>query len=375
MSKQVIVIGGGIVGASTAYYLAKQGAAVTLIDRNDQGQATDAAAGIICPWISQRRNKDWYHLAKSGAALYTKLIAELKSLGETNTGYEKVGAISLHTETKKLEGMVERATKRKETAPEIGEISTLNELETLNRVPILKEGYRSVYISGAARVNGQELLQALKRAGQLKGVKIIEGDASLSIEDNQIKGVHVDNQYTLPADKVILANGAWMSELVKPFGIDLQVFPQRAQITHVKLPGVDTTKWPVIMPPGNQYMLSLPDNRIVLGSTYEDNVGFDYRITAGKVHQILDKAFNIAPELENSTVVETKVGFRPFTPGSLPIVGPLHQIKGVYLANGLGGTGLTMGPFVGQQLAKIALGELPDIELENYDVSKAIASQ
>lgn len=258
MSEKVIVIGGGIVGASTAYYLAKNGASVTLVDRNDQGQATTAAAGIICPWISQRRNKAWYHLAKSGAALYTNLIAELESLGETNTGYEKVGAISLHTEANKLEGMVERATKRKETAPEIGEITTLNEIETVNRVPVLQEGYQSVYISGAARVNGQELLQALKRGATLKGVNILQGDASLSIEGNQIKGVHVDNQYTIHADKVILANGAWMSELVKPFGIDLQVFPQRAQITHVKLPGIETAKWPVIMPPGNQYMLSLP---------------------------------------------------------------------------------------------------------------------
>lgn len=58
--KKVIVVGSGILGASTAYQLAKHGAEVIIIDRKDIGQATDAAAGIICPWLSQRRNQDWY---------------------------------------------------------------------------------------------------------------------------------------------------------------------------------------------------------------------------------------------------------------------------------------------------------------------------
>lgn len=65
--KKVIIIGAGILGASTAYQLAKLGAKVLIIDRKDKGQATDAAAGIICPWLSQRRNQVWYRLAKAGA--------------------------------------------------------------------------------------------------------------------------------------------------------------------------------------------------------------------------------------------------------------------------------------------------------------------
>ena len=79
--KKVIVIGAGILGASTAYHLAKSGAEVLLVDRKDTGQATDAAAGIICPWLSQRRNQDWYQLAKAGARYYPGLIAELERDG------------------------------------------------------------------------------------------------------------------------------------------------------------------------------------------------------------------------------------------------------------------------------------------------------
>src|SRR5699024_10232722 len=107
--KKIIVIGAGIVGASTAYQLAKSGKDVTIIDRNDNGQATDAAAGIVCPWLSQRRNKLWYHLAKSGAGYYPDLMEQLAEDGETETGYARVGAISLHHDEEKLTAMEQRA--------------------------------------------------------------------------------------------------------------------------------------------------------------------------------------------------------------------------------------------------------------------------
>src|SRR5699024_9364233 len=107
-----IVIGAGIAGASVAYHLAKRNKRVMIIDRGEKGQATDAAAGIICPWISQRRNKTWYQLAKNGAAYYPELIKSLEEDGEMNTGFDKVGALSIHTDEHKLDRMVERAIKR-----------------------------------------------------------------------------------------------------------------------------------------------------------------------------------------------------------------------------------------------------------------------
>lgn len=82
--KKFIVIGAGILGASTAYQLAKRGAEVIIVDRKDPGQATAAAAGIICPWISQRRNQAWYRLAKEGARFYPSLIAERNRAGDRN---------------------------------------------------------------------------------------------------------------------------------------------------------------------------------------------------------------------------------------------------------------------------------------------------
>src|SRR5690606_17553791 len=167
--KKVIVIGAGILGASTAYQLSKLGAKVIIIDRKDAGQATDAAAGIICPWLSQRRNKAWYRLAKAGASFYPSLIQELEEAGEDKTGYAKVGAICIHNDLKKLVAMKERAELRREDAPEIGELTILSDLEAKQKFPLLSEGYQALHVSGAARVDGRELRNALLRAAQRNG--------------------------------------------------------------------------------------------------------------------------------------------------------------------------------------------------------------
>src|SRR5690625_2466508 len=100
---KVIIIGAGIIGSTAAYKLSKQGAEVTVIDRNENGKATDAAAGIVCPWLTQRRNKAWYQLAKGGAKIYPSLMAELEEDGETETGYSKVGAITIRNIDQKLD--------------------------------------------------------------------------------------------------------------------------------------------------------------------------------------------------------------------------------------------------------------------------------
>src|SRR5699024_3795178 len=148
--------------------------------------------------------------------------------------------------------------------------------------------------------------------------------------------------------------------------------PQPAQIMHVHMPGVNASSWPVVKPPMNQYMLPLDDGRIVIGATYQDVADFDFRVTAGGVHDILAKALHVAPELEKASILETRVGFRPVAPGFLPVIGSLPHFGQLLIANGLGATGLPMGPFIGSQLAKLVTGEKLDIDLNLYDVQKAI---
>ncbi|ANY75813.1 oxidoreductase [Paenibacillus ihbetae] len=371
--KKVIVIGSGILGASTAYALAKQGAEVLVIDRKDAGQATDAAAGIICPWLSQRRNQAWYRLAKAGARFYPCLIEELTAEGETETGYAQVGAISIHHNQEKITAMAERAQLRKADAPEIGEITRLDERKTLESFPLLAEGYSSVHISGAARVDGRALRDALLRSAQRNGAVLINGDAQLQYQSGRITGAVVEGQYFL-SDKVVVCAGAWADQLMKPLGIRFKVHYQKAQIMHLQLLNQQNpSHWPVVMPPSDQYLLAFDQQKIVIGATHENDAeGYDTRVTAAGMQEILNKGLELAPGLADSTFQEVRVGFRPFTPGFLPVIGAVPGWEDLLTANGLGASGLTMGPFIGSQLAKLALGLPLDIDIQDYDVRKAM---
>lgn len=369
--QKFVIVGAGILGASTAYHLAKSGSDVTLVDRQDQGQATDAAAGIVCPWLSQRRNKAWYQLVKGGARYYPELVEQLKADGETDTGYKRVGAISIHHDADKLEKMAERAKKRREDAPEIGEITILSAAETKRLFPLLAEDYGSVHVSGGARVNGRALREALVNGAKKHGAKVLYGDATLIHTNNEVTGIKLQGK-TIVADKVLVTAGAWAKELLQPLGVQLLVSPQKAQIVHLEMQNTDTSQWPVVMPPNDQYILTFENGRVVIGATHEDEAGLDYRVTAGGLNEIFSKALTIAPGLADGTMLETRVGFRPYTPGFLPVIGALPTYQGLLLANGLGASGLTSGPYLGAELAKLALGKPLEIDLSLYDVAGAL---
>ncbi|MCH1638528.1 FAD-binding oxidoreductase [Paenibacillus timonensis] len=371
--KKYIVIGSGILGASTAYQLAKLGAEVTVVDRGVPGQATDAAAGIICPWISQRRNQDWYALARAGARYYGPLIKELEIEGERDTGYARVGALRLHREREKLAALEKLAVERKKEAPEMGEIQLLEPGEVKRRFPPLDEGFYALYVGGAARVDGHALRESLLRAAVRHGAVLVRGEASLLHDGSAVTGVRVGAE-EIGADAVAVCAGAWARQVLAPLGAEFQVSYQKAQIVHLALPGISTERWPVVMPPGDQYILAFDDGRIVIGATHEnDPPGYDTRVTAGGLHEVINKALVVAPGLADGSFLEVRVGFRPFTPDFLPVFGALPGWEGIFAANGLGASGLTMGPYIGAQLAQMMLGRETEIRLENYRLEKALA--
>lgn len=373
--KKAIVIGSGIAGTSAAYELAKRNISVTLIDRDEPGQATQASAGIISPWAAQRRNKDWYELVRLGAKGYPALIEELSEFHVQPSAYKKVGSIHLFTHEERLQAAVTRVEKRKENAPEIGKLSILSSSEVEEILPFIKKDtFQALHIEGGARVDGKALQQTFLQAALKLGITVVHDDAQLLIEHNCIQGVQVKNE-KIEADIVVVATGAWMKDLFKPYNMHFDVRPQKAQLIHLYTPTYETDHMPVIMPPNNQYMLPCEDNRFIIGATHETDAGFDTRVTAGGVQEVLTNALEIAPALESSTVIETRVGLRPFCGNSLPVFGKIPNVKGLFGVNGLGASGLTMGPFIGKQLAKQITGEQIDIDIEPYAFERILLKE
>ena len=89
--KKVAIIGAGIVGSTAAYYLSKNPAYQVTVFDHGIGQATKAAAGIISPWFSKRRNKAWYRMARLGADFYLDLVADLQKDGFATDFYQQTG--------------------------------------------------------------------------------------------------------------------------------------------------------------------------------------------------------------------------------------------------------------------------------------------
>jgi len=142
------------------------------------------------------------------------------------------------------------------------------------------------------------------------------------------------------------------------------IFRQWQQFVHLRLPGQDTSAWPVILPPGSHYLLAFDDGRIVAGATRETGAGFDYRITAAGQAEVLAEALHVAPGLATATIIETRVGFRPVGLSIRPLLGHAH---GLLIGNGLGAAGLTIGPLAGRLLAEAALGREPALDLAPFD--------
>ncbi|SMF58708.1 D-amino-acid dehydrogenase [Tistlia consotensis] len=368
---KVIVVGAGILGASTAWHLAREGAEVVLVDRDDRGRATAAGAGIVSPWGSKLENPAGYGLLADGARYYPELLAALAEDGETDVGYARVGALYVPDEPDTLDAAERRIRARAAEAPEAGRIERLAPQQAQALFPPLRPDLPGVFVEGGARVDGRLVAEALARAASRRGARRIEGSAGLLLRGDRVAGVTVGSESgggeTIEADWVVVAAGAWAAELLAPAGIALTVAPQRGQIVHLRRPGAETAGWPSLQPLNSYYLLAFADSRVVIGATRETGSGFDHRLTAAGVAEVLNAGLATAPGLADWPLHEIRIGFRPLAKDNRPRLGPAEGVEGLLIGNGLGAGGLTMGPFAGRLLAQAALGRETTVPLAPFD--------
>jgi D-amino-acid dehydrogenase len=364
---RIVVVGAGILGASTAYHLAREGADVAVVDQAHEGQATAAGAGIICPWASSIDDAAFYELYAAGARYYSDLVPALSELGETDLGFRRVGALIVSPDPSELTHAESLLRRRQAEAPEIGEVGRLTHGEVKALFPPLNAHLAGLHVAGGARVDGRRLAASLLRAAEYRGATVTRGLVELiSPRGDRVLGVSLEGR-SIMADAVVVTAGAWIPALLRPLGINLPIQPQRGQIVHLRLPGQETNLWPVVLPPGSHYLLAFDDSRVVAGATRELGAGFDYRVTAAGQAEVLSEALQIAPGLGAATLVETRVGFRPVSPDGRPLLGRVRDVEGLVIGNGLGAAGLTIGPFAGRLLADVVMDHQPALDLAPFD--------
>ena len=371
---RVAVIGGGIVGASVAYHLSRPELAaehdveIVVVDRAHTGKATLAGAGIVCPWPSETATGAYLAMYLAGAGYYPTLISQLAAdeQGRQSIGYRRVGGLVVSEVGDDLDAALTRTRQRAEGRPEVGAVRRIDNRRARDLFPPLRTGVDAVWIEGAARVDGRLLAEAmLAAASDASPVGITSGAASLEVDDGRVTGVRLGDE-VVEADRVVVAGGAWTNELLESLGpgLTVDVEPQKGQIVHLRV-DADTSRWPVVMPLGRQYLVGFDDSRVVVGATRETGSGFDTRVTAGGQAEVLDAALAVAPGLAEAEIIETRVGLRPLAAG-VPTIARHPEIGGLVIGTGLGAGGLTMGPLCGRLLAELALDRQPSFDLSAY---------
>lgn len=373
---RVAVIGGGIVGASAAFHLARAGVETILVDRQDTGHATAAGAGIISPGASTRPPAAFFPLAQVSAGYYPTLVAALAEVGEADSRYDVVGELILARTDEELAALPALADlmdeRRAGGMPNIGEVTQVDDRTARELFPALGTIKGALHVSGAARVDGDFMRKALLGAARHYNTRVQYGDAQLLVDGRRVTGVQLNGE-RIEVDAVIVAAGAWTNALLAPLDVSVAVEPQRGQILHITLPGSDTSRWPIIGGTGDQYMLTFGPNRVVSGATRETGSGFDVRMTVGGAKHILDHAMSVAPGLTLGTLHEIRIGLRPLSPDGLPYLGRVPSHDGIVLATGHGASGLMLGPWSGLAAAQLALGEPVPLDLTPFAIDRPIA--
>ena len=360
--KKVAIVGAGIVGATAAYYLSKETDIEVTVFDHGHGQATKAAAGIISPWFSKRRNKAWYRMARLGADFYVDLLADLEKSGQKVDFYQRSGVFLLKKDESKLEELYQLALQRRDESPLIGKLAILDQESASKLFAGLKGFERLLYASGGARVDGQLLVSRLLDASQ---VKVVKKEVSLTPLSS---GYQIDNQMF---DQVILSTGAWLGHILEPLGYEVDVRPQKGQLRDYQVPQ-DMGAYPVVMPEGEWDLIPFPGGKLSLGATHENDMGFDLTVDKNLLQQMAEAANPFYPSLKDAVLSGERVGIRAYTSDFSPFFGQIPNLSGVYTASGLGSSGLTTGPIIGYHLAQMLQGRKGVLDPADYQTERYI---
>ena len=368
MDFDLIIIGGGIVGAAAAYRAGQLGARTLLCDRRDAGRATDAGAGILAPESSTRDGRLWYDFALDAVRYYAEMIENLSADGvpaeELSQAYSHSPKLMVALDDVEAAALAEMeqaiyARQEERRPPSAERIQRITSAEAREAYyPLLADAAAVLLQPLARRVDGRLVTAALERGLRKRGVQIVDADVSaLLLAGGRVHGVRTAAGEAYTAGAVLIAGGAWSTAFGSQLGVQIPVAPQRGQIIHLHIPGQESGAWSIVMGLSGYYQVPWPGGRLAVGATRETGSGYAARATVGGVQEVLQEALRLAPGLRDAAIHEIRVGLRPYTTDHLPLLGAVPGVLGVYLATGHGPTGLTLGPFSGKLVAEQALGQ------------------
>ena len=378
LTAELLIIGGGIVGASVAYHAARAGLQVLVVDREDTGRATSAGAGIVSQSLVAHDVPQWTQLDAHAVAYYPQVVEMLADDGESDCGYATCDM--LHLAFNDGDARIFAAMK-----PEIARLQRSIQSKSLQGVEYLSTGeareffpalapvQEAIFEPGVGRVDGRQIARSLRDASVRHGATWLQENVQrLLISDTRAGGAVVDGE-PVAAQAVVIAGGAWSAHFADQLAVAVGVRPQRGQIVHLGTPEQDTQHWPILHTLQGYYLVPWPDHRVAVGATREDGTGFDPSMTVAGIEEVFREAARMVPLLHDATLREIRVGLRPSSLDGLPILGRVTHIDGVLLATGHGPVGLTHGPYTGKLITDLLLERTPDVDLAPFSAARFAA--
>jgi glycine oxidase ThiO len=367
MARDVIVIGGGVIGCAIAHELARRGCHVQLVaDRALAQGATHASGGMLVPYVEAHHAGPMLELSVRSLSLYDEFVSRTRSDGVADDEvFEYVRAGSLQVAfTDDVAAALRRAF---EQIAAQGVRADWLDREGLRRIePRISDGATAgLLIAGHGVVGAEALTAALWSAATSCGARYFP--ATVTRVRRSAEGLTVEaSGGRLQADVVVVAAGAWAPTIEIEGAPHLPIQPVRGQLVHLQWEGAPLKR--ILWGP-RCYMVPWADGRLLVGATMEQ-VGFDERNTVAGVHDLLDAATELVPRAWTAAFDSARAGLRPGTPDGLPIIGRSPVLPGLVYATGHYRNGVLLAPVTASLVGDLIVDDREDPILKYFTAER-----
>jgi glycine oxidase len=338
-----VIIGGGVIGCASAFYLAKAGIRCAVLERAQvAAEASSGAGGLLSTLAHVDEAGPYFDLKRASRALFDGLAPELLERTDIDIEFRALGHVVPAFSQEEAERIRARVAWQAARGLPAEWLAAADARALEPGLPPATLG--AGWFREDHHVNNTALTQALAAAAMRMGAAVRTGVTvtDLVLDGARVTGVRT-GEGTVEAGTVVLAAGAWSCDFEKAAGVPVPVLPAKGQIVVARLPSPAVRH--VVY--GEAYVIPRASGEHILGSTVE-YVGYDKRVTVEGLAGILGQATALVPALREAEMAASWGCLRPATPDALPMIGPLPGRPGLLFATGHFRNGILLGPITGQ---------------------------
>ncbi|MFN0017280.1 MAG: glycine oxidase ThiO [Pirellulaceae bacterium] len=368
----ILIIGGGVIGLSLAWDLAKHGQKVRVIDRNEPGkEASWAGAGILPPASWKGALHPYDQLRALSSELHPQWAEILSQQSGIDTGYRRCGGIYLARAPGEAASLIAWAGRAAEEGIEVRRLGEreLAEAGIKGQESGVKNQILASYLlPQETQLRNPRHLQALRIACERSGVEISASEEALDFEIRQDRiAAVVTSAGAVNAKQYCFTSGAWTGQLGATLGISLGILPIRGQMVLFQPEGIPLLGH--IVSEGSRYLVPRDDGRVLAGST-EEEVGFDKSTTSKAIDDLASFARGLVPALQTVPIEKSWAGLRPASFDGMPYLGLLPGLNNAFVASGHFRSGLFLSPATAIVISQMLRGIQPQIDLSPFRVAR-----